>query len=106
MGSFVIDDACKISTARSLIRYSHRSSTIFTISILTLLLAATNAFAIANGSQSNRNPCGITDQDAAGLSGDLSTDIQALSDYRETIAGLLTQGKFRQLDCLANRFRS
>ena len=102
----MIDDACKISTARSLIRYSHRSSTIFTISILTLLLAATNAFAIATDHQSNRNPCGITDQDAAGLSGDLSTDIQALSDYRDTIAGLLTQGKFRQLDCLANRFRS
>ena len=100
------DDICKIAIARSLIRHSHSSSTLLKISILTLLLAATSAFAIAPDHKSNRNTCGITDEDAAGLNGDLSTNIHALSDYSDTIAGLLKESKFKQLDCLANRFRS
>lgn len=98
------DHTCKTLIARSLSPNSH--STILKISILTLLLAATSAFAIAPDHQSNRNTCGITDQDAAGLNGDLSTNIHALSDYRETIAGLLEGSKFEQLDCLADRLRS
>lgn len=105
-GSFVTDDTCKTLIARSLSRHSHSSSTILKISLLTLLLAATSAFAIAPDHQSNRNTCGITDQDAAGLNGDLSTNIYALRDYSDTIAGLLKESKFKQLDCLANRFRS
>ncbi len=99
------DGTCKISIARFL-RHSNYSSTILKISILTLLLAATSAFAIAPDHKSNQNPCGITDQDAAGLNGDLSTSIHALGDYRETIAGLLEEREFKQLDCLADRLRS
>ena len=43
----------------------------------------------------------------AGLSGDLGTNNHhALGDYRETIAGLLEESEFEQLDCLADRLRS
>jgi hypothetical protein len=101
----VTDDTCKISIACCLIRHSYSYSIILKISILGLLLAA-SSFAIAAGPKLNPNTCGITDEDATGLNGDLSTNIQALRDYRETIAGLLEESKFKQLDCLADRFRS
>ncbi len=99
------NDTCEKIT-RSLSRHSHCYSTILKISILTLLLAATSAFAITPDHQSNRNTCGITDEEATGMNGDLSTNIHALSDYSDTIAGLLKESKFEQLDCLADRLRS
>jgi hypothetical protein len=50
--------------------------------------------------------CVLTDAETAGLSGDASTDIHAVSDYSKTITGLLESGKFEQLDCLADSARS
>jgi hypothetical protein len=51
-------------------------------------------------------PCALTDREAAGLNGDTSTDIRAVSDYKKTISRLLQAGKFEQLDCLADSTRS
>jgi len=54
----------------------------------------------------NRNICAISDEDAAGMNGDLGTNISSLSDYTDTVARLLKTGKFEQLDCLADHARS
>jgi len=34
----------------------------------------------------NRNICAISDEDAAGMNGDLGTNISSLSDYTDTVA--------------------
>jgi Domain of unknown function (DUF4034) len=55
---------------------------------------------------SNVNTCKISEEDAAGLSGDLSTDVHAARDYTGTIAHILKEEKFEELDCLSDQARS
>jgi len=55
---------------------------------------------------SNSNTCKISEEDAAGLSGDLSTDVHAARDYAATVAGMLKEEKFEELDCLADHART
>jgi hypothetical protein len=50
--------------------------------------------------------CALTDAEAVGLNGDASTDGHALSNYSKTMYALLKDGKFQQLDCLADLARS
>jgi hypothetical protein len=54
----------------------------------------------------NSNPCKISEEDAAGLNGDVSVDIQALHNYMDTAAHLLKEEKLVELDCLADHARS
>lgn len=75
-------------------------------SLLFLFLAAASDLSAADVSRGKLSPCGLTDAEAAGLGGDASTDIHALSDYKKTISYLLRVGKFEQLDCLADSARS
>jgi hypothetical protein len=79
------------------------SSTAPKISVLILMVVATSGFALAAHRKSNPNPCNLSDQDAAGLNGNFSTDIHALRDYTGTIARILKEEKFEELDCLADR---
>ncbi|MGD1082714.1 MAG: hypothetical protein ABR881_30740 [Candidatus Sulfotelmatobacter sp.] len=51
-------------------------------------------------------PCALAGEEAAGLSGDASTDIHALLNYKKTISRLLEERKFEQLDCLADSARN
>ena len=55
---------------------------------------------------SNSNTCKISEEDAAGLNGDLSTDVHAARDYVATVAGMLKEENFEELDCLADRART
>jgi len=71
-----------------------------------LLLIATCGLANAGTPKEKPLPCGLTDAEAASLNGDTSTDIHAVSNYSNTMYGLLQAGKFEQLDCLADSARS
>jgi hypothetical protein len=75
-------------------------------SLLALLLIATSGFAVASDQTSNANPCQVTEDEAIGRNGDLSTDVHAARDYAATIADMRQNEKFGQLDCLADRARS
>jgi hypothetical protein len=59
-------------------------------------------------SNTNSSPsaCNISEEDAVGMNGDLSADIHAARDYTATIARMLTEEKFEELDCLAVHSRS
>lgn len=70
------------------------------------LLMAVCASVSAQAPKAKPAPCSLTDAEIAGLSGDASTDIHALSNYSETAYGLLKAGKFDQLDCVADMVRS
>jgi len=82
----------------------HRRSHSVAISIL--LLTAACGFASAEIPKAKPSPCALTDAEAAGLSGDASTDIHAFTDYSKTIYRLFKAGEFEQLDCIADSSRS
>ena len=62
--------------------------------------------AIAAAQVPNTKECGLTAAEAAGLSGDLGVDVQAMANYRGAVREMLQSGRFEQLDCLADRTRS
>jgi hypothetical protein len=82
----------------------HRRSHSVAISILLLIAAC--GFASAEIPKAKPSPCALTDAEAAGLSGDASTDIHAFTDYSNTIYRLFKAGEFEQLDCIADSSRS
>jgi hypothetical protein len=92
------------SVARPLVQFFNSSST-SKIALLLVLLVTTSGFATAAVKVSH-NLCAITDQEAAGMSGDFSTDIHALPEYVDVIARMLKAERFKQLDCLADHARS
>jgi hypothetical protein len=61
-------------------------------------------------SNTNSSPsssaCNLSEEDAVGMNVDLSTDVNAARDYTATIARVLTEDKFDELDCLADHSRS
>ena len=71
-----------------------------------LLLIAICGFANAEVPKARPSLCALTNAEAAGLNGNASTNIHAVSDYKKTISGLLKAGEFKQLDCLADSARS
>ena len=75
------------------------------IPIFVLLLMAVCGFARADVPNPKLSSCGLTDAEAAGLSGDASSDIHAVSSYSKTITSLFKAGKFEQLDCVADSVR-
>lgn len=74
--------------------------------VLIALVVATSAFALAADEKANSSPCKVNAADAAGLTGDLSTNIHALDDYMGTVTRLLNEGKIDELDCIADHARS
>jgi hypothetical protein len=64
------------STTCSLLRYF--SAPVLRISILCFLLLATRGIAIAADQESSPNACLLTNEQAAGLNGDFSTDVHAI----------------------------
>jgi hypothetical protein len=50
--------------------------------------------------------CKISDEEAYGLNGDLTSDVRAVRTYTATIAQMLQEEKFDDLDCLADHARS
>src|SRR6202035_1748768 len=75
-------------------------------SALVLMLALANGQTVAADQKSNPNPCHFTDAEAAGLNGDLSIDVMAVTEYAGTIAQMLKHEEFDKLDCVANQVRS
>lgn len=102
------------STASFFARYLNFSSTALQIGALVLLLVATGSFSVSQHwhrklrFDQGLHPvtCNAAAEDAAGLNGDLSTDVHAGRDYMGTIAGMLREERFEELDCLADRVRS
>lgn len=74
--------------------------------VLFLSLIALCACTRADVSKAKPLSSTLTDSEAAGLGGDASTDIHAVSDYSKTISGMLEAGEFEQLDGLAESERS
>lgn len=97
-------EICKESSTGSVLRYL--SASVVRISVVGLLLISAAGLAVATDQKSSPNPCKVTEEEAAGLSGDLSTDVHAASRYAGTIADMLKAEKFEELDCLADRARS
>ncbi len=50
--------------------------------------------------------CQLSEEDAAGVNGDVSTDVHAANTYRETVAHIFEKDQIGELDCLASRARS
>jgi hypothetical protein len=71
-----------------------------------LMLALANGLAVAADQKSISNPCKLSDAEASGLSGDLSADVLATKKYASTVAQMLQQEEFEELDCVADRARS
>jgi len=74
--------------------------------MLFLLLMLACRSAAPDVSKAKPSSCALTDAQAAGLGGDASTDVHALSDYSKTMYGLLKAERFEQLDCIADSARS
>ncbi len=70
------------------------------LAFLTLCCGVTLLAADAKDRAATRS-CAFADTDF-----DPSTDVHALEGYQHAIAGLLKQGKFAELDCVANSVRS
>ena len=96
-------EICKKSTACSLIR--HFNVAFVRISILAFLLSAASSLALAADQKSNFNPCRLTEDETAALSGDTRTDVHAERDYMAAIGGMLKDEEFDALDCLADHAR-
>jgi hypothetical protein len=94
------------SAPDTIVSYSSFPLTTLKVCALMLFLLATSGFSIAPEQQANPAEYHIVDEDAAGLNGDLSTDIRALSAYKNTIARMLREGEFQELDSLADQTRS
>jgi hypothetical protein len=96
----------KSSTGFLARRVNSSPSTALKSSVLVLVLVVTSGFATAVDQKSSPKPCNISAEDASGLNVNPSTDVHALRDYMVTIGRMLTQEKFEELDCLADRARS
>jgi hypothetical protein len=119
-GASVTDEACGKAIADSDSHHSNSSSTVLKLSVLALLLVVTSGMApgqaaspaaspanIVKADQpSTFGPCNVTQEEAAGLDRALSSDLDAVRDYEATIARILKEEKFEELDCLADRARS
>jgi hypothetical protein len=82
------------------------SSTRLKVWCALLLLASGSAFAITADQKPNPSLCSLSDEDAAGLSRDVGTDVYAVRAYKDTISRMLHEEKFDQLDCVADRARA
>jgi hypothetical protein len=83
---------------------------------LLLLLVAAGGLAACHGNRAwhsaganqktNSEACQLSEEDAAGVNDDVSTDVHAVSTYKETVAHILEQDEVERVDCLASRVRS
>ncbi|PYX84423.1 MAG: hypothetical protein DMG68_20850, partial [Acidobacteria bacterium] len=99
-------DECRGKVIACFVRYLNGKILASNIIRAALLLLATAGLCVAANESSIQVACNISQDNSAGLSGDLATDIHALPDFTETAAGMLGHHQFDQLDCLADRFRS
>jgi hypothetical protein len=102
----VTHEKCPNPITGFIARHFNSSSRDSGICVLLLLLVATSGLALAADQKSNPNPCNIGEKDAPGLTGDLGTDLHAGSNYSGTIARMLKEERFEELDCLADHARS
>lgn len=82
------------------------SSASAAVPIAGLFLASATAFAATAEAAPNLNPCSLSEDEAGGLSSDLSSDVNAVQAYIDSISAMLHKERFEQLDCLADRARS
>ena len=87
------------------IRYKYFPSIAFKIGLL-LLLIGTSGVAFAANPKPDSETCAVSLEESTGLNQDLSTDVHAGQDYTGTIAHMLKEEQFEQLDCLANHARA
>ena len=73
---------------------------------LTILLLAASGLTVAAEPKVTSGGCVLAPEYAEGLNVDPSTDVGALLEYQHTIAAMLQQEEFKQLDCLADAARS
>ena len=83
-----------------------RAAKLLRIAALVLLLVGTSRLGLASDKHLEPNPCKLSDEQAAALNGDSSTDVEALHRYQNGIARMLREEEFEKLDCLADHVRS
>lgn len=78
------------------------------VSIFSFLFLLTSATAFATSPQTNTNlnPCKLSEDEVQGLSHDVSTEANALDEYVATISWMVHQERFDQLDCLGDQARA
>jgi hypothetical protein len=87
-------------------RYFDTASTPFKAGILALALIGMTPFVVAADQKASANPCNLSEADFAGLNGDFSADVRAINSFKSTIARLLKEERFQELDCIADHARS
>lgn len=85
-----------------------KRSSLFHLAGLTLILSLSLLGQAFGTTEQKPVPptCNMTEAEAAGLNGDTSTDIEAMRNYQHTVAEMLKEEKFEQLDCLADHLRA
>src|SRR6202140_3947493 len=76
------------------------------VAAIALSLAPTCGFPTAEVPTAAPSPCPLADAETAGLSGDASIDIHAVSNFSKAIYSLLKAEEFEQLACIADSARS
>ncbi len=71
-----------------------------------LFIVSISGFAKAAATRGSVDLCGLTDAEAAGLQGNVAADVQAIPQFKKTIAAMLADREYRQIDCLADSFRA
>jgi hypothetical protein len=105
----VTNEMCTKTIAGDFSHYFNSYSAFLKGVALALVLVAASGLAFAGDQTSNPanpNPCNISEEDADSLNVDFSTDVNASHQYARTIAQMLKDGKFAELDCVADRARS
>jgi Domain of unknown function (DUF4034) len=112
----VIDETCRKTLPASASRHFTSSSTVLKLSVLVLLLVVTSGMApsqakptanvVKADQPSTFGPCNVAEEDAVELNSAIRSDLDATRDYEGTIARILKEEKFEELDCLADRARS
>src|ERR1700693_929779 len=89
-----------------IVRYFNSFSKGSKSSLLGLLLLTTSGLVFGVDKKPTSTPYNISEGDASGLNVDFSADVNASRKYARTIARMLKEEKFEELDCLADQVRS
>jgi hypothetical protein len=96
---------CRLLRSLRFVREGFNPTRVSVFSVLFLLVSAT-AFATSAETNTNPNPCNLSEDEVQGLSHDASAEVNALDTYIATISWMVHQERFNELDCIGDRARA
>ena len=96
---------CRLLRTLRFVR-EHLIPTSVSIFYFVFLLTSATVFATSPQTNTNLNPCKLSDDEVQGLSLDASKEANALDEYIATISWMVHQGRFDALDCIGDRARA